>query len=187
MIRRFLPKDFNPRAPRGARRSLRRNRNAPKYHFNPRAPRGARLKVSSPQCSHGGISIHVPREGHDGIDVADVLRVRHFNPRAPRGARPIRTLRFRGIISFQSTCPARGTTATEWWTLPRRSISIHVPREGHDRCCRRCRTDRHNFNPRAPRGARQISVFDYAFKFPFQSTCPARGTTASGCGYTYYI
>ena len=57
-----------------------------------------------------GISIHVPREGHD----------------LERGEE------IQAILGFLSTCPVRGTTSTspEWTTG--RTISIHVPREGHD-------------------------------------------------------
>ena len=58
-------KDFNPRAPCGARR---RQRAAETYHaadFNPRAPCGARQRVETPRTA--------PQD---------------FNPRAPCGARP---------------------------------------------------------------------------------------------------
>ena len=57
-----------------------------------------------------GISIHVPREGHDNIG-AD-----------PDGV----------FYIFQSTCPARGTTIYMQIVDDFKSISIHVPREGHD-------------------------------------------------------
>ena len=82
----------------------------------------------------------------------------------------------------------------------RTHISIHVPREGHDtRCCPRGWSQPPHFNPRAPRGARQLqgrlrphaADFNpraprgarpafcplYAASAAFQSTCPARGTT----------
>ena len=59
-------------------------------------------------------------------------------------------------MSFLSTCPVRGTTVKEAKVIFREVISIHVPREGHDRrlsgrpCC--------------------VGTF--------LSTCPVRGTTA---------
>ena len=37
-----------------------------------------------------------------------------------------------------------------------------------------------NFNPRAPRGARQVMPTSSSMRAPFQSTCPARGTTHAG-------
>ena len=104
---------FNPRAPRGARRTCRAGCWHNSRNFNPRAPRGARLEIrrsplyltifqstcpargTTPEgCGHRlpafAISIHVPREGHDGQRDGDLLRV----------------------LRFQSTCPARGTTVT---------------------------------------------------------------------------
>ena len=103
-----------------------------------------------------------------------------FNPRAPRGARP----------------GARSTTRRS------SSISIHVPREGHDLTCSTRSIPLPYFNPRAPRGARHpqgappeqeqyISIHvpreghDLTTQIitkdttQFQSTCPARGTTAN--------
>ena len=56
------------------------------------------------------ISIHVPREGHDHIILAKIIN----------------------ISQFQSTCPARGTTANDYYFETQFEISIHVPREGHD-------------------------------------------------------
>ena len=125
--------DFNPRAPRGARRLCRYGQRVLRRHFNPRAPRGARqgyhhnrLRQYQFQstCPARGttntrvyplhkrlISIHVPREGHDS-------RASLFSA-TPR--------------IFQSTCPARGTTLCEH---PICNESVY-------------------FNPRAPRGARQ--------------------------------
>ncbi len=69
--------NFNPRAPRGARRAFERYIYL-KGYFNPRAPRGARR-------SHGGLG--VPQN----ID---------FNPRAPRGARPRHMLLKSGSIGI---------------------------------------------------------------------------------------
>ena len=113
--------NFNPRAPRGARRrkigALLRWR----FHFNPRAPRGARLVRLVYLRQAGRISIHVPREGHD-----DPHRQRH-------------------CVSgrFQSTCPARGTTNM--------ILIRHITRN--------------NFNPRAPRGARQQTCTIFSCRF----------------------
>ena len=120
----------------------------------------------------------MPREGHKFSSWSIRSLSTHFNPHTPRGARQ-RDVDF-GVIpkTFQSTCPARGTTisSTVFEPLPLDfnpraprgarpaqhlphpfvvSISIHVPREGHD-------------HPVSP-SAQPISAF--------QSTCPARGTT----------
>ncbi len=132
-------------------------------------------------CQH--ISIHVPHEGHDKYARRKPLYQAYFNPRAPRGARrdgdiyargywarfqstcPTRGTTSRGGESrtdkstFQSTCPARGTTAGAPGKDGANGISIHVPREGHDRWCTRQGWREWNFNPRAPRGARLKNDF----------------------------
>ena len=99
---------FNPRAPRGARRDIARNR-CTTSGFNPRAPRGARLgdriaDATSPQFqstrpARGAtvkdpkdswlmeVSIHAPRAGRDDAWLFRPPPDQGFNPRAPRGAR----------------------------------------------------------------------------------------------------
>ena len=148
-------------------------------YFNPRAPRGARHRGCISKRVSQGISIHVPREGHDARSVyKHVVVVQYFNPRAPRGARLYSASLYVLRATFQSTCPARGTTlipASPMCFLPHFNpraprgarrvlcrgrglyevISIHVPREGHD----------------------NLSLICVQVPKPFQSTCPARGTT----------
>ena len=105
----------------------------------------------------------MPREGHDlNLRLIRVL-LADFNPRAPRGARLV----VLGIMllsrKFQSTCPARGTTAHQARVRLRGIISIHVPREGHDSNQDSKRRSKKYFNPRAPRGARP-AVSAFAFR-----------------------
>ena len=101
--------------------------------FNPRAPRGARLWSSASSGLAYNISIHAPREGRD-FDVPERNLVdTNFNPRAPRGARPgdaVETLS--RDKTFQSTRPARGATTIDGYIYSTRQISIHAPREGRD-------------------------------------------------------
>ena len=94
-----------------------------------------------------GISIHVPREGHDEVRHGYAKLQNHFNPRAPRGARRKAIPERPDRRAFQSTCPARGTTQRERLPDRCRHISIHVPREGHDES-----------KPRPARGAKNISI-----------------------------
>ena len=146
--------DFNPRAPRGAR-PRHFSKLIPMGEFQSTCPaRGTTSREVHCTAEHG-ISIHVPREGHDLALGGDACGRRDFNPRAPRGARPTTAMRLKPLAfdfnpraprgarhpltrvvypvdAFQSTCPARGTT----------------------RAC--------------PYGVLQHR---------FQSTCPARGTT----------
>ena len=126
------PRDFNPRAPRGARPvesssgSQRRHISihaplvgrddrlvafaASPFNFNPRAPRGARHGLLLLSAQDGQISIHAPLVGRDSPE----------NPPAPCAQ------------AFQSTRPSWGAT---WKPRRRTSSSRH-------------------FNPHAPRGAR---------------------------------
>ena len=106
---RISRQNFNPRAPRGARPDAILQQKHHLRHFNPRAPRGARL-VYIIVCDTAYISIHVPREGHDVNAPQAILTYINFNPRAPRGARRRVTMLYSAGRSFQSTCPARGTT-----------------------------------------------------------------------------
>ena len=153
------PSYFNPRAPRGARRAGEALGLPPEKLFQSTCPARGTTISSALWCASRLISIHVPREGHD-----DTTGNRRFWP----------------VPVFQSTCPARGTTPVMGplkypiiYFNPRAPrgarlqilghlalalvISIHVPREGHDFVagdwCRFCPA--------------------------FQSTCPARGTTAN--------
>ena len=62
---RLRRRDFNPRAPWGARHLARLNTSGSRRDFNPRAPWGAR-PVAAAMCGNfWQISIHVPRGGHD--------------------------------------------------------------------------------------------------------------------------
>ena len=103
----------------------------------------------------------MPREGHKFSSWSIRSLSTHFNPHAPWWARQ-RDVDF-GVIpkTFQSTCPARGTTTKR--PYPRLAdawISIHVPREGHDS---------------------DVGIFNQSTEL-FQSTCPARGTTGAARG-----
>ena len=126
-------------------------------YFNPRAPRGARHRLSCPDTFTIRISIHVPREGHDLWSLFRLKRLLYFNPRAPRGARLMVLLLSPLRLGFQSTCPARGTTKPRLSVACQTTISIHVPREGHDGFPRSIVGNQTDFNPRAPRGARPVS------------------------------
>ena len=142
----------------------------------------------------------MPREGHKFSSWSIRSLSTHFNPRAPRGARPPLKNVFTSTDSFQSTCPARGTTQST--DLLNQFISDFNPRapRGARLDLRMPTTRAHNFNPRAPRGARpysrgrsapqgwyfnpraprgarQFSSRSASDALRFQSTCPARGTT----------
>ena len=101
---------FNPRAPCGARPTMRLAMPATS-NISIHAPRAGRDRERHP---HGRrlqwISIHAPRAGRDFIYEGRRARDKDFNPRAPCGARP-------GVWE-----PSRSTV----------QISIHAPRAGRD-------------------------------------------------------
>ncbi len=131
------------------------------------------------------------------------LRANHnFNPRSPRGERQSWFIQLFVDNEFQSTLPARGATATPHQlpfisdlfqsTLPARGatsleaivklfavISIHAPREGSDIGNEFGVAGLMDFNPRSPRGERQLRRTNYPSERQFQSTLPARGATGS--------
>ena len=78
-----------------------------------------------------------------------------FNPLAPRGARLDVVSRVVSAMLFQSTRPSRGETDDPHYLVYDEDISIHSPLAGrdagHDRRAGRMK----DFNPLAPRGARQ--------------------------------
>ena len=168
---------FNPRAPRGARPTSKTLHKALHLFQSTCPARGTTQDVWS-DYYHKAISIHVPREGHDGqcrfsaqsarlfqstcpargttVSKQGLTNINssNFNPRAPRGARRvIKRIAMLGP-AFQSTCPARGTTLQAWDCQNQQKISIHVPREGHDAEQEINQLLASDFNPRAPRGAR---------------------------------
>ena len=113
-------------------------------------------------CTSDGarISIHVPREGHDTSLMITRQQIFYFNPRAPRGARR-RSLTLSGwtTYKFQSTCPARGTTAAFGLFLAEHNyFNPRAPR-GARHCSSSSTPRAENFNPRAPRGARRSARY----------------------------
>ena len=154
-----LHQDFNPRPPRGGRRSRRHTGNA-----------------AFP------ISIHALREEGDLLAPGRYLREHDFNPRPPRGGRLLHLFIQPSRPLFQSTPSARRATPgvtgcepppSDFNPRPPRggrrralldanhhpAISIHALREEGD-CLPSCRPSRRrrHFNPRPPRGGRLYST-----------------------------
>ena len=148
-------KNFNPRAPCGAR-LIRRGIISAKLTFQSTRPmRGATILKRSP-ASQTWISIHAPHAGRDRLHKKISVQSFYFNPRAPCGARrtPV-TVGAGEPTEFQSTRPMRGATSKN---------RLHAVQVYH-------------FNPRAPCGARPISTVMGTCSVLFQSTRPMRGAT----------
>ena len=101
-------------------------------NFNPRAPRGARPEYRYSPNRVAGISIHVPREGHDPLPYSNFRQRGYFNPRAPRGARHALAPTTESPASISIHVPREGHDYAREWANRMFLISIHVPREGHD-------------------------------------------------------
>ena len=198
---RYLRRDFNPRAPCGARHNWYGKIGVAEQDFNPRAPCGAR-----PVGSLGGMGYA------------------YFNPRAPCGARPYSSMIHCTSVRFQSTRPLRGATVNFTHKPSAVTISIHAPLAGRDLeqfgkvrvvmvtisihaplagrdatrdgvtitarsfqstrplrgatvCDKREALKWQNFNPRAPCGARRENTVSAVKSLQFQSTRPLRGAT----------
>ena len=110
-------RNFNPRAPCGARRFVPSSSPLQSTHFNPRAPCGARLHLAVARLVVVVISTHAPLAGRDYCKPAFPAYRTDFNPRAPCGARLLQT----GLSSisnrFQPTRPLRGATAKVYKSL----------------------------------------------------------------------
>ena len=127
------------------------------------------------------ISIHVPREGHDASTTSTASTPSNFNPRAPRGARrspPSRPGRHAADFNPRAPRGARRVSRQEGGVVVL-DFNPRAPR-GARQWRRSSASTRLNFNPRAPRGARPGAFFPTSTaRIRFQSTCPARGTTAN--------
>ena len=76
---------------------------------------------------------------------------------------------------FQSTRPARGATKDNQPFVPAFTISIHAPREGRDARRTAPPHARNHFNPRAPRGARQVPRQRYGVQYQISIHAPREG------------
>ena len=144
---------FNPRTPRGVRRSE-INANEKANLFQSTHPAWGATHRRRRFGRYMDISIHAPRVGCDYKKIVKRRKSAYFNPRTPRGVRR-RRLRLgrRGFI-FQSTHPAWGATGADMDAGAGEGISIHAPRVGCDCLPPRKNINSRNFNPRTPRGVR---------------------------------
>ena len=168
---------FNPRSPRGERRTYPQHQE-PDRRFQSTLPaRGAtnitiimpmhsEISIHAPRegsdliylirAAHVGISIHAPREGSDAETFIALNGLRNFNPRSPRGERP-RSSSFTTVYkSISIHAPREGSDARgEQHRIHLPRISIHAPREGSDTPSPSPLDAECDFNPRSPRGERR--------------------------------
>ena len=145
--------------------------------FNPRAPCGARQGRVVLEES-GRISIHAPRAGRD-----QATNQYYRQPDSFQSTRPVRGATgytgYYGVPTLISIHAPRAGRDVLLSILPTpvTMISIHAPRAGRDQDSVIMRSERLYFNPRAPCGARLISIGLFLPTLAFQSTRPVRGAT----------
>ena len=106
-----IARNFNPRAPRGARPSFACARLGC-ISISIHAPREGRDAQRKPSSSQPKISIHAPREGRDGLRalLRDSFLISIHAPREGRDKESADNYA-KELEKFQSTRPARGATA----------------------------------------------------------------------------
>ena len=123
---------FNPRAPYGARQGPGRYP-APSRNFNPRAPYGARQEWTAAAALEIEISIHAPHTGRDGLSrTCCITSIKFQSTRPIRGATINHLTGAKPQKGFQSTRPIRGATKSRRESRPVLRISIHAPHTGRD-------------------------------------------------------
>ena len=201
----ILLRDFNPRAPCGARPVFVFTRTMELVFQSTRPVWGATRDsyefvngfefqstrpVWGATCQWGisgpsyQISIHAPRVGRDGLgfDVGPIHS--NFNPRAPCGARPVLCIALYTSCLFQSTRPVWGATFASSTAVFHRLISIHAPRVGRDFDPLYLMFDGDLFQSTRPVWGATLRVSVLHIEQPvFQSTRPVWGATCAiiGC------
>ena len=146
--------NFNPLAPRGARRFSKHKHVTAIIFQSTRPSRGETGQPLELECGDY-ISIHSPLAGRDSTVRLYRCDALHFNPLAPRGARLLSASIHPGQVlisihsplagrdrmamtgsfatsTFQSTRPSRGETIPRGGLVIHTLISIHSPLAGRD-------------------------------------------------------
>ena len=106
----------------------------------------------------GSVSTHALREEGDREPSNLRYTDTYFNPRPPRGGRPGTSMPRSSCIRFQSTFSMQRVTVQMLLLLLMFGISTHIFREENNAGKWRTEEHRENFNPRPPRGGRQVSA-----------------------------
>ena len=150
------------------------------YPFQSTFPvRGTTFLDSRNSVDYRLISIHVPREGNDGMVNIGFAMPRCISIHVPReGNDFIQLCSFLPHFIFQSTFPVRGTTSWDSFEGQVFCISIHVPREGNDGASPEIVPLITCISIHVPReGNDCYDTGKGIWNREFQSTFPVRGTT----------
>ena len=167
---------FNPRAPCGARRTVRSPVIGANAFQSTRPMRGATNDWGTGSFDWE-ISIHAPHAGRDGSDTEAPASLFRFQSTRPmRGATGLFILIWASVI-FQSTRPMRGATLRLRQHGGKPIFQSTRPMRGATAMRTHGMTCGANFNPRAPCGARPRLSAAFIRHSKFQSTRPMRGAT----------
>ena len=124
--------------------------------FNPRPPRGGRRSCRTGAMSARRFQSTPPARGATTRSACRRRWALHFNPRPPRGGRLVETRNGWNMDGFQSTPPARGATLRALLPIRHKGFQSTPPARGatHAHAGLGIMLQKH-FNPRPPRGGRQ--------------------------------
>ena len=169
--------DFNPRAPCGARLLYPRGFSLLPL-FQPTRPlRGATIRRSSSYLRPYKFQPTRPLRGATETFRRYIAEIPHFNPRAPCGARPFGHGQAQPEGKISTHAPLAGRDKLSNTPFQGGYISTHAPLAGRDSVSQGRCPPSHNFNPRAPCGARPLGCGYRMGSLGFQPTRPLRGAT----------
>ena len=124
--------NFNPRSPRGERRSQQAH-HPHCTHFNPRSPRGERLLAVLFEAAFLIISIHAPLAGSDLEDIMHHLSIDLISIHAPLAGSDSLHYSQRGPhLPISIHAPLAGSDRLGATCIGNGGISIHAPLAGSD-------------------------------------------------------
>ncbi|ABB24162.1 conserved hypothetical protein [Pelodictyon luteolum DSM 273] len=158
----YLPR-FQSTRPRGARHS-RTNFNLKRITVSIHAPAWGATEPIHRGARSGRVSIHAPAWGATMI-VADESDAFKFQSTRPRGARPMRSVRWRRIFSFNPRARVGRDSACAI-KLNHRVVSIHAPAWGATSPLPSPAPSK-KFQSTRPRGARPGGEYDLSYSLRF--------------------
>ena len=147
-------------------------------YFNPRSPRGLRRSFFADNRPTFLFQSTQPKRAATCAAIIAIMLFFDFNPRSPRGLRLV----FSGIYVyqyvFQSTQPKRAATVTSRiMTYPNSVFQSTQPKRAATESRQRRKRKKADFNPRSPRGLRLCVKSAMITLQSFQSTQPKRAAT----------
>jgi len=154
----MLPSEFQSTRPARDATFDQRGRVNRVASFNPRAPRGTRRSIG--MRTRVGHEFQSTRPARDATEAGNgsIRNGKSFNPRAPRGTRLIRRNERRRVNSFNPRAPRGTRLSTKPLVSPGSLFQSTRPARDATRATRAPFWPPRSFNPRAPRGTRRKNL-----------------------------